>query len=171
MQHVAGYMYVLKLMHIFTVLEIWISLIIHLIKRKQNFRIPLMREKHSTETIVEWNLREIWPDKYVSVNRTLFGTDPCPYLLQTSFYINLQKTFLSVLRVSKNFVFLLWSLYEYLTRLEKDSFFLTDPDPDHWYSCILLCIGHQDMTFFHSLNAHTVSKTFYATWSWSINVP
>ena len=50
-------------------------------------------------------------------------TDPYPYLLRTKFYIFFVKHFLSVLKISKIFVFCLRTSSEYLTRYWQGSVF------------------------------------------------
>ena len=48
-------------------------------------------------------------------------TDPWPYFMRTWFYINFYKTFLSVLKISKTFVFYLRTSDEYLTSYKQGS--------------------------------------------------
>ena len=44
--------------------------------------------------------------KHESVNLSLFGGDPCKYLMKASFYVNFQKELKFIrIKVSKTFVF------------------------------------------------------------------
>ena len=54
-------------------------------------------------------------------------TDPYPYLWRIWFYINLHKTFLSVLKISKTFVFFLRMSGEYSKKYRQWSVISTDP--------------------------------------------
>ena len=53
-------------------------------------------------------------------------TDPYTYLWRTWFYINFYKTFLSVLKISKTFIFFLKTSGEY-SKIWQGSVFTTDP--------------------------------------------
>ena len=77
-----------------------------------------------------WGNRIIWIYlKIVQGSGSVVKMDPYLYLWRTWFYNNFPKLFLSVLKISKTFVFFLKTSGEYSKNYRQGSVFTTDPCP------------------------------------------